>query len=276
MDISPRAWRVEGSRSRRATVELRPSAPMTHGASTRCPSSRTTPRTGSSTVPVPTRSTTAVPNLMSAPASRAVSTSAASSATRRMETVRSCWPTGVKPPATAWPSTRQLYRTGRRWWAARSRSPAPSRSSRCQRVGEQLVGGDGVARELCAVDEREPVGRLAPAPWRPWPRRTGRRRRRRRTGRPARPVRPALSWVIPRFRCRTTTVPTPRGRAVEGDSSGSPPAVLQPSVRGADPGEDLVSPRGAASAPRRASPDGPAALPTTAARPPGARAAGRP
>ena len=92
----------------------------------RSPVSRTTPRTGSSCVPAPMIPATPVPNRVSAPASVAAATSWASRAIRRMETVRSCVPTGVKPPATAYPNTRQLYLTGRSRYAARSRSPTPS------------------------------------------------------------------------------------------------------------------------------------------------------
>src|ERR671912_665755 len=42
---------------------------------------------------------------------------------------------GLKPPATACPSTRQLYSTGRSSCLARSSSPAPSSSSRCRESG---------------------------------------------------------------------------------------------------------------------------------------------
>ena len=57
-----------------ATIEPRPSAPKTQRPAISRPSSRTTPRTGSSSVPAPIRSTARAPKMPVAPTASAVST----------------------------------------------------------------------------------------------------------------------------------------------------------------------------------------------------------
>src|SRR5206468_2353113 len=83
-------------------VEARPSAPKTHFALISSPPSRTTPATGSSSVPEPIRSITLSPKRPSAPAAMAVSTNALSSAVRRTEMPRSKPSIGVKAPTFSW------------------------------------------------------------------------------------------------------------------------------------------------------------------------------
>jgi hypothetical protein len=164
--ISPRRSCSTGRCSRRATVDTRPSAPNTHRASMRSPSSRTTPRTGS----VPISSWTWRPNRVCAPASRAVSTSAASSTIRRTQAPRSNRPTGVKSPATWRPCTRQPKWTNGIRCSAWSRRRAPS-SSRRATVSGNIMWVDTVSlgnRSRSTRSTRQParassVARVAPA-----------------------------------------------------------------------------------------------------------------
>ena len=95
-----------------------------------------------------------MPNLVWAPASTAVSTSAASRATRRMDTVRSCEPTGREP--TPHRVTHDPPAVADRTQPVRGAQPGTGSQpvEQVQRVREELVGGHGVARELSPVHEQ--------------------------------------------------------------------------------------------------------------------------